>query len=132
MSGAQPAPATDERVTVLLAEDEALLRMITSDTLRDGGYEVIEAADGAEALAILERRGSEIDLLLTDIKMPKLDGYQLTCAALQLLPDLKVMLMTGYAHEPAPQNIRDADIRVLLKPFDFDRLLVEVRSVLGG
>ena len=132
MSEAQPQAVPRTRVTVLLAEDEALLRMITSDTLKEGGFEVIEAADGAEALAILQRRGNEVDLLLTDIKMPRLDGYQLTSAALRLLPGLKVMMMTGYAHEPAPQIIRDAGIKVLLKPFDFDRLLVEVRKILDG
>jgi DNA-binding NtrC family response regulator len=114
--------------TVLLVEDETLLRKITGDTLRDAGYRVLEAIDGVEALEVL-RQADDIGLLITDIKMPRLDGYQLTRAALEIHPDLQVVLVSGY--DPVPQQIRDAKVRIIPKPFDFDLLLILVRTILG-
>jgi DNA-binding NtrC family response regulator len=114
--------------TVLLVEDETLLRKITGDTLRDAGYRVLEAIDGAEALEVL-RQTDDIGLLITDIKMPRLDGYQLTRAALETHPNLQVVLVSGY--DPVPQQIRDAKVRIIPKPFDFDLLLILVRTILG-
>ena len=114
--------------TVLLVEDETLLRKITGDTLRDAGYPVLEAIDGVEALEILSQN-ADIGLLITDIKMPRLDGYQLTRAALDIHPELQVVLVSGY--DPVPQQIHDAKIRIIPKPFDFDLLVILVRSILG-
>jgi CheY-like chemotaxis protein len=106
---------------VLVVEDEPLLLMIVSETLRDAGYAVWEAGDGESALRIIEAK-PEIDLLISDVKMPGLSGYQLVDASLTLRPDLKVLLMTGYAQEPIPKRITQAGIQVLYKPFDFDKL----------
>ena len=114
--------------TILLVEDETLLRKITGDTLRDAGYRVLEASDGVDALEIL-RGNADIGLLITDIKMPRLDGYQLTRAALEIHPELQVVLVSGY--DPVPQQIHDAKIRIIPKPFDFDLLLILVRTILG-
>jgi CheY-like chemotaxis protein len=106
---------------ILVVEDEPLLLMIVSETLRDAGYAVLEAGDGESALRIIEAE-PEIDLLISDVKMPGLNGYQLVEASLTLRPDLKVLLMTGYAQEPIPKRMTQAGIRVLHKPFDFDKL----------
>jgi CheY-like chemotaxis protein len=106
---------------ILVVEDEPLLLMIVSETLRDAGYAVLEAGDGESALRIIEAE-PDIDLLISDVKMPGLNGYQLVEASLTLRPDLKVLLMTGYAQEPIPKRMTQAGIRVLHKPFDFDKL----------
>lgn len=107
--------------SVLVVEDEPMLLLVVAETLRDAGYEVWEAANANDALAILEAQ-KQIVLLLTDIKMPGMDGYQLAEASLQRRPDLKVMLMTGYSQAPLPKKMADMGIGVLQKPFDIDRL----------
>ncbi|HEY4265042.1 MAG TPA: response regulator [Micropepsaceae bacterium] len=106
---------------ILVVEDEPLLLMIVSETLRDAGYAVWEAGDAESALGIIKAE-PDIDLLISDVKMPGLSGYQLVDASLSLRPDLKIMLMTGYAQDPIPKKIVQAGIQVLYKPFDFDKL----------
>lgn len=106
---------------VLLAEDEAMLRFVALETLSDAGFQVFDAVDGSAGLKILES-DIRIDLLISDIKMPGLNGYQLAEAGLALRPGLKVLLMTGYAQEPIPEKIKRAGARVIYKPFDFDTL----------
>jgi DNA-binding NtrC family response regulator len=124
------ASMTDENpFTVLLAEDEPMLRCVVGATLRYGGFTVIEAGDGTAGLEIL-RSDESIDVLLTDVKMPGLNGYQLAEAGLSLRPALKVMLMTGYADEAIPDAIRDASIPILRKPFNFDNLATSVRDII--
>jgi DNA-binding NtrC family response regulator len=115
---------------VLLAEDEEMLRRVVGVTLRHAGFVVIEAADGTAGLEIL-RSGTSIDMLLTDVKMPGLNGYQLAEAGLSLRPAMKVMLMTGYADEAMPDIIREASIPILRKPFDFENLAGSLRQVLS-
>jgi CheY-like chemotaxis protein len=107
--------------SILVVEDEPLLLMIVSETLRDAGYHVWEAGDAEAALGIIKAE-PDIDLLISDVKMPGLSGYQLVDASLSLRPGLKVMLMTGYAQDPVPNRIIQAGIQVLYKPFDFDKL----------
>jgi CheY-like chemotaxis protein len=108
------------RTPILVAEDEAMLRLIAVEMLQDHGFEVFEAADGAEALDLL-KANPEIALLVSDIKMPRMDGYALVEAGLAVRPDLKVLLMTGYSQEPPP-SIKFRDIQVLRKPFNLERL----------
>jgi CheY-like chemotaxis protein len=107
--------------TILVVEDEPSLLMVVSETLRDAGYVVWEAGDGESALRIIKTH-PDIELLITDVKMPGMNGYQLVDAGLALRPELKVMLMTGYAQDPIPKKIAQAGIQVLHKPFDFDKL----------
>jgi CheY-like chemotaxis protein len=109
------------KTTVLLAEDEAMLRLLAVEMLEEAGFEVFEAADGVEGLELLQAH-PEISLLVSDIKMPRMDGYALTQAGLDLKPELKVLLMTGYSHEPPPALLKQADIRVLHKPFNLEQL----------
>ncbi len=121
----------DNPFTVLLAEDEPMLRRVVRETLRHAGFLVIEAADGTAGLEILQSDQS-IDLLLSDVKMPGLNGYQLAEASMSLRPTLRVMLMTGYADEAIPDAIREASVPILRKPFNFASLASSVREVIGS
>jgi DNA-binding NtrC family response regulator len=122
--------ASDKPV-VLLAEDEMMLRMVAAETLQDDGFTVFEAADGVSALEVL-REHPEINLLISDIKMPRLGGYELAQGALALRPDLKVVFMTGYTTESPPEYVRKHAIRTLQKPFDVTKLCEVAKTVLAG
>jgi DNA-binding NtrC family response regulator len=107
---------------VILAEDEAQLRRLISSMLADRGITVTEAADGHEALQRLKEDPGAV-LLLSDIVMPNMNGYELVEASLQLRPELKVLMMTAYPTEqPPPAALRAREIRTLVKPFDPDRM----------
>ena len=90
---------------ILVAEDEAMLRAIAVEMLEDAGFSVFQAGDGEEALTLL-RGNPGIEVLVSDIKMPRMDGYALAEAGLALRPELKILLMTGYAQEPPPALLR--------------------------
>jgi CheY-like chemotaxis protein len=115
---------------ILVAEDEAMLRSIAVEMLEDAGFSVFQAGDGEEALALL-RSNPGIELLVSDIKMPRMDGYALAEAGLTLRPELKILLMTGYAHEPPPGLLRAREIRTLHKPFNLERLCELVGEMIG-
>ncbi|HEX3665044.1 MAG TPA: response regulator [Rhizomicrobium sp.] len=106
---------------VLIADDEAMLRIVAAETLQDAGFDVSEAGDGTSALEIL-RSDPTIELLVSDIKMPGLNGIELAEAGLKLRPELKILLMTGYATENLPDSLRERGLEILRKPFDFDQL----------
>jgi len=119
----QPKP------TVLVVEDEAMLLMVMAETLRDAGYEVWEAENGDVALTIL-RDHPDMDILISDMRMPGMNGYQVAERARALRPEIKVLMMTGYAHESAPG--KQAGLPILYKPFDFNRLPSVVEGLLSG
>jgi DNA-binding NtrC family response regulator len=106
---------------VLLVEDEAVLRELAAENLQESGYDVIEAGDGASGLEVL-RSKEHIDVLLSDIRLPGMNGYQLAEAGRALRPELKIILMTGYAPGPMPSSLQKAVYRVLQKPFELDAL----------
>lgn len=110
-----------DRTPILLAEDEAMLRLITAEMLEEAGFQVFEAGDGVEALEVL-RANPQIALLVSDIKMPRMDGYRLVEAGLEFRPDLKVLLMTGYAQTPPPQVLKARELQILHKPFNLEKL----------
>ena len=109
------------RIPILVAEDEAMLRVIAVEMLEEAGFAVFEAGDGVEALELL-KANPQIALLVSDIKMPRMDGYALVEAGLAIRPDLKVLLMTGYAQDPPPQVLKAREIQILHKPFNLERL----------
>jgi DNA-binding NtrC family response regulator len=119
MMAAQRKP--EPRRTVLVVEDEPLLLIVVAETLRDAGYDVLEAANGEAALALLADN-PDIDLLMTDIRMPGINGYQLAQRSMDLRPNMRILLMTGYAQEPMPGQMASLGIPILYKPFDFDKL----------
>jgi CheY-like chemotaxis protein len=115
--------------SALVVEDEAVLLMLVAETLRDAGFTVFEAPDGRHALDTL-RAHSEIALMITDIKMPGMNGYQLADEALKLRQNLKILIMTGYSEEAMPKHIAERGIPLLHKPFDVDRLPVVANNLL--
>ncbi|HWF65089.1 MAG TPA: response regulator [Rhizomicrobium sp.] len=101
---------------VLIADDESMFRDAVAEFLKASGFEVFEAPDGEEALATLKKH-PHIALLISDVRMPRMDGYSLVEASLELKPDLQVIMMTGYGIRPT-QLVQDRKIDTLHKPFD--------------
>jgi CheY-like chemotaxis protein len=116
---------------ILVVEDEVMLLMIVAETLRDAGYEVVEASNGESAVQTLKDR-ADIALLISDIKMPGMSGYDVARQGLNLRPGLKVVLMTGYAQDPLPRSFAEAKVQVLYKPFNFDVLPDLAKGILGA
>jgi len=116
--------------TILVAEDDDMVRSFVRSVLERHGYRVLAAQDGAAALALAERAGlTEIDLVLTDVDMPALNGIELVRSLRQLRPDLKILYMTG---DPA---VRLYELRgaggVIEKPFAYSTLLRGVAACLS-
>src|SRR5690349_19953886 len=104
---------------VLVVEDVALIRMATVDMIEQLGLSVVEAADGAEALALLQK-DSAIDVLLTDLGLPGMTGQELVAEARKLRPGLKVIVASGYSTEG--RMAEDTNIISLVKPYDMAQL----------
>jgi two-component system, cell cycle response regulator CpdR len=103
---------------ILLAEDEEALRAFVARALAMDGHEVVATADGGEALDVLTRDRGRFDLLLTDIRMPVMDGIALALSAARDYPELTILLMTGYADQRERAHGLDALIHdVIAKPF---------------
>ena len=115
---------------VLVAEDEAMLRVIAVEMLEDAGFTVFQAGDGEEALKVLQANPG-IQFLVSDIKMPRMDGYALAQAGIMLRPELKILLMTGYAQDPPPALLKAREIKTLHKPFNLERLSELVGEMLA-
>ena len=127
-----PALIADVRKTILLVDDEVLIRMVVADQLEELGYTIIEAGDAKQAMKLVNEVGN-IDLLLTDVGLPNgMNGRQLADAVLQAKPGLPVIFVTGYA-EKAVLNDRDLGVgmRVMTKPFAAEKLAQLVQDVLA-
>ena len=123
------AAATSAGGTVLVVEDEALIRMAIVETLEEQGYRVLTAADGQEALGLIQSDVA-LDLLATDVGLPGLNGQELASIARAQRPALKILLMTGHADPSAVGQPAPSDIAVLAKPFDIDVLSAKIRTLL--
>jgi two-component system, cell cycle response regulator CpdR len=116
---------------ILIAEDEESLRAMCARGLTMVGHDVKTACDGSEALDLLQREGGGFDLLLTDIRMPIMDGIALALAAARDDPDLVILLMTGYADQRERAHGLDALIHdVISKPFTLAALRKTVEEAL--
>jgi len=116
---------------ILIAEDEEALRALCARALANDGHEVKAACDGGDALDMLAREQGRFDLLLTDIRMPIMDGIALALAAARDYPDLTILLMTGYADQRERAHGLDAIIHdVLAKPFSVAALRAAVNEAL--
>jgi signal transduction histidine kinase/DNA-binding response OmpR family regulator len=125
MAASKPVGAPEQTVPprrgkVLVVEDVALIRMTTVDMVEQLGFPVCEAGDGPQALALLNQ-DEEIEILLTDLGLPGMDGRQLMEEALQLKPSLKVIIASGYSARPGDAKLAGAASQ-LTKPFDLARL----------
>ena len=117
---------------ILIAEDEELLCALSARALATDGHEVKTAGDGREALDLIVREEGRFDLLLTDIRMPIMDGIALALATARDYPDLTILLMTGYADQRERAQGLDAIIHdVLAKPFSVAALRDTVNEALA-
>ena len=118
--------------TILLVEDEPAVRDLSAKILRGKGYTVIEATLPTEAMAIATD-SMQIDLLVTDVVMPYMNGRDVADALCDERPDLKVLFVSGYTADKVVQhNVLDADAPFLAKPFSANGLAQKVREVLDG
>jgi CheY-like chemotaxis protein len=116
---------------ILIAEDEEPVRVLLTRALAEDGHFVVAAADGAEALDLLQNERGGFDLLLADIKMPMMDGIALSLAVARDFPDLPILLMTGYADQRERAHGLDALVHdVIAKPFSVDQIKDAVREAL--
>ncbi|MBI1895745.1 MAG: response regulator [Acidobacteria bacterium] len=118
--------------TILVVDDEPLVRLIVKRVLAEHGYNVIEAAGGEEALRICRERGDGIDLLLTDLKMPGIGGMELARQVRAILPSIPVMYMSGFADEAiCIAGGLENRHQFLEKPFNKTTLLGKIYAILS-
>lgn len=133
-SGQQAATTSDDKFngtgTILVVDDEPALLKLAAQILRARGYHIVSAASAERALEILEEES--VDLMLSDVIMPDMDGYQLAAIVKEKYPTIKIQLSSGFADN---DNIDMVDEKlqenILLKPYNIDRLLAKVQKLLG-
>jgi PAS domain S-box-containing protein len=117
--------------TVLVAEDEGVVRKLACQILRQKGYQVLEAAGGEEAMQILSRYEKPIHLLVTDVVMPQISGRELANRVTALRPEIKLLFMSGYTDDAIVRHgVLDSGVAFLQKPFAASGLAQKVREVL--
>lgn len=117
--------------TILVAEDEDGVRSLTREVLEKYGYTVLEAANGEDALRVAEGHRGPLDLLLSDVVMPRMGGPELAQALLAKHPELRVLYMSGYTDHPmVRRGVVNAGVAFLQKPFTPTVLVARVREVL--
>jgi two-component system cell cycle sensor histidine kinase/response regulator CckA len=127
----ETAPDLTGNGTLLLVEDEDAVRMFAVRALRNKGYTVLEAESGEAALEVLEQHGGDIDLLISDVVMPNMDGPTLMREVHKDRPDLKVIFISGYAEDAFRKNLDPgAEFELLPKPFSLKQLAAKVKDVL--
>lgn len=125
-----PPEVAKAQGTILIVEDEPAVRAMTAAHLKDAGYTVIEATDAKAALALLAADG-HVDLLLTDIVMPGMNGRKLADEALKARPDLRLLFMTGFTRNAVVHNgVVDQGVTLLTKPFTAEELCGVVQKLL--
>ena len=118
--------------TVLVVEDEPVVRAVIVEMLGEQGYQTLEAIDGPSGLRIL-RANARIDLLVTDVGLPGMNGRQLADQARETRPDLKVLFITGYAESVAiSDGFLQPGMEMITKPFDLDNLSQRIRAMVSS
>ena len=126
------APRADGGETVLVVDDEASIRMLVTETLIDLGYTALEASDGPEAMRLLARN-QHIDLLVTDVGLPGMNGRQLADAVRASRPELKVLFITGYAENAVLNHGHlDLGMHVMTKPFAMEALASRIKALVSS
>jgi CheY-like chemotaxis protein len=132
LPGEAAARASAAGETVLVVEDEAVVRGLVVEVLSDLGYNVLEAEDGPGGVALLGA-GRPIDLLITDMGLPGLNGRQVAEAGRALQPSLKVLFMTGYAENAAlASGFLERGMAMITKPFAMESLADKIREVIDA
>jgi PAS domain S-box-containing protein len=132
LAATDAAPAARHGETILVVEDEASVRELVVQVLDDLGYRALEAADGPAGLHIL-RSSTRIDLLVTDVGLPGMNGRQVADAARETRPDLKVLFITGYAESAAmAHGFLAPGMELVTKPFAVDALAARIREMISA
>ncbi|HKS88951.1 MAG TPA: PAS domain-containing protein [Stellaceae bacterium] len=119
--------------TVMLVEDEDPVRIFGARALRNKGYKVLEAKSGEGALEVIRGAGEQIDLLITDVVMPRMDGPALIRQVRETHPEMKVIFISGYTEDAFRQRLdSDSEIHFLPKPFSLKQLASKVKEVIDG
>jgi PAS domain S-box-containing protein len=132
VQAATPAPVRGSE-TILLVEDEESVRNLVADFLKTTGHTVLEASDGEDAVRLAKAHSNKIDLLVSDVVMPKLSGRELWNDLRKRLPTLKVLFISGYTDDSVVRHgVIDGDVAFLQKPFTMRALAAKIREVLDA
>jgi len=115
---------------ILLVEDESIVREVTREVLERAGYRVLESGNAKEALHLARKHAGQIDLLLTDVVMPEMNGVDLATRLLEMQPGLATVFMSGYAEGDVAQKIKRSSAMHIQKPFTVNALLSRVAEAL--
>ncbi len=116
---------------VLLVEDEEVVRNFAARALKRQGYKVLEAGSGVEALEVMEKNKGKIDIVVSDVVMPEMDGPTLLKELRKTNPDLKIIFVSGYPNDAFKASLGDEDFAFLPKPFSLPQLAAKVKEELG-
>lgn len=111
---------------ILVVDDEEMIRSLVALVLTPAGHKILSAANGLEALALFRSFSSQVDLVITDLKMPVMDGFEFVRMIQRDQPDAKIICMTAYSDRPCPQGTTP-----LPKPFRLDQLREAVDRIMG-
>jgi two-component system cell cycle sensor histidine kinase/response regulator CckA len=118
--------------TILLVEDEEGLRGLNARGLRSRGYQVLEAGNGVEAIEVIERHPGKIDLVVSDVVMPEMDGPALLKVLRERLPELRIIFVSGYAEEAFAKSLPEGgQFEFLAKPFALKQLIAKVKDTMA-
>jgi two-component system cell cycle sensor histidine kinase/response regulator CckA len=120
--------------TILLVEDEEGLRGLNARGLTSRGYTVLEAGNGVEAIEVIEKCGGDVDLVVSDVVMPEMDGPTLAKELRTRNPNLKIIFVSGYAEDAFEKNLPDGELgnyNFLAKPFTLKQLVAAVKDTMG-
>jgi len=127
----EPSANPTQKLRILLVDDHFEVRSTTAAVLQDIGHEVVEAADGAEALRRLEGGDCNFDVMISDYAMPHLSGTEFLRSAREICPDVPALIITGYADADSIQD-RPEGVEILLKPFTPNKLEVVLARMCGA
>jgi CheY-like chemotaxis protein len=129
----RPAPLPRGSETILLVEDEQTVRELAAEMLREQGYQVLVAKDGFEALGLAGRLNGNLNLLVTDVIMPKMNGKELADKIAEAHPNLKILFVSGYTDEMiARHGVLEAGVEFIQKPFSSANLANKVYQLIKG
>jgi two-component system cell cycle sensor histidine kinase/response regulator CckA len=127
----KPGPDLTGAGTILLVEDEDAVRVFSSRALRNKGYNILEARSGEEALEVLAKEGDKVDLIVSDVVMPQMDGPTMYKHVREKWPDIKVVFVSGYTEDRLREQFTSGEtIYFLPKPFTLKQLAAKVKDVM--
>jgi CheY-like chemotaxis protein len=130
---AWPKPVDCQRVTILLVDDDDAVREVSADILREAGYEVLCAEDGAAALGMLQHEAARIRVMIADYSMPGMNGHELLRSVRRSHPDVGVLLVTGYTDIEMDGEPDGLDTTLIIrKPYRPGDMLRQIEAILAG